>query len=378
MTRTTHLGLPLPDFDTTPWHDDVHEAFQLIDAVLYTLTGMSSLKGIWANSTSIVIGERYLDDITGEVYQCVVNHTSAASPTTFSADRTANPTYWKLIDAGSIAAVALLQASNLSDLNNTATARTNLGVEIGADVQAWDAILDGTEQSFTTALKTKLDGIETAADVTDTFNVTAAGALMDSECTNLDAVKALDQGVATTDAVTFASATFTTTASVGTDLFVGSKVRWNSNDEISWVTTEGLYGKENGNNTYAWRLSAVEGVTTLIPSVYANTTVYAANVRVGTNGALLRESSSGEFKIDRMPLDGSVILQLNPVTYVSTLPHDDNSRHAGLIAEEVAAVFPEADVDNASNYDTRAILAALVALVKTQDARITQLEERLI
>lgn len=413
MTRTTHLGLPLPNFDTTPWHDDVHEAFQLIDAVLYTLTGMSSLKGIWANSTSIVIGERYLDDITGEVYQCVVNHTSAASPTTFSADRTANPTYWKLIDAGSIAAVALLQASNLSDLNNAATARTNLGVEIGADVQAWDAILDGTEQSFTTALKTKLDGIETAAtadqtgaeikakyeleanaftdslftklsgieaaaDVTDTFNVTAAGALMDSECTNLDAVKALDQGVATTDAVTFASATFTTTANVGTDLLVGSKVRWNNGDEISWVTTEGLYGKENGNDTYAWRLSAVEGVTTLIPSVYANTTVNAANVRVNTNGSLLRESSSGEFKIDRMPLDGSVILQLNPVTYVSTLPHDDNSRHAGLIAEEVAAVFPEADVDNASNYDTRAILAALVALVKTQDARITQLEERLI
>ena len=37
---------------------------------------------------------------------------------------------------------------------------------------------------------TKLDGIEVAADVTDAANVTAAGALMDSEVTNLAEVKA--------------------------------------------------------------------------------------------------------------------------------------------------------------------------------------------
>jgi hypothetical protein len=38
----------------------------------------------------------------------------------------------------------------------------------------------------------KLDGIETSADVTDTTNVTAAGALMDSELTDLAGVKSLD------------------------------------------------------------------------------------------------------------------------------------------------------------------------------------------
>ena len=37
-----------------------------------------------------------------------------------------------------------------------------------------------TQQNFTTALKSKLDGIEASADVTDTANVTAAGAVMDS------------------------------------------------------------------------------------------------------------------------------------------------------------------------------------------------------
>ena len=39
---------------------------------------------------------------------------------------------------------------------------------------------------------TKLDGIEANADVTDTANVTSAGALMDSEVTNLAQVKAFD------------------------------------------------------------------------------------------------------------------------------------------------------------------------------------------
>jgi hypothetical protein len=56
-----------------------------------------------------------------------------------------------------------------------------LPADIGVTVQAWSAILDGTTASFTAAEETKLAGIETAADVTDTTNVTAAGALMDSE-----------------------------------------------------------------------------------------------------------------------------------------------------------------------------------------------------
>ena len=47
-----------------------------------------------------------------------------------------------------------------------------------------------TDENFTTADHSKLDGIEASADVTDATNVTAAGALMDSEVTNLAAVKA--------------------------------------------------------------------------------------------------------------------------------------------------------------------------------------------
>jgi hypothetical protein len=49
--------------------------------------------------------------------------------------------------------------------------------------------------SMSGADKTKLDGIEASADVTDTANVTAAGALMDSEVSNLSFVKGLTAGI---------------------------------------------------------------------------------------------------------------------------------------------------------------------------------------
>jgi len=48
------------------------------------------------------------------------------------------------------------------------------------------------KNSYPSADATKLSGIETGADVTDTTNVAAAGALMDSEVTNLAQVKAFD------------------------------------------------------------------------------------------------------------------------------------------------------------------------------------------
>lgn len=75
----------------------------------------------------------------------------------------------------------LSASNNLSDLTNAATARQNLDLEIGVDVQAYSSVLQGTTASFTTADETKLDGIEAGADVTDATNVAAAGAIMDGD-----------------------------------------------------------------------------------------------------------------------------------------------------------------------------------------------------
>ena len=73
--------------------------------------------------------------------------------------------------------------------------------ELGGNL---DDITDGTTYKKMSATEqTKLSGIEASADVTDTTNVTSAGALMDSEVTNLAAVKAF----ATTDYATAAQGT---------------------------------------------------------------------------------------------------------------------------------------------------------------------------
>ena len=72
------------------------------------------------------------------------------------------------------------------------------GIETGATAdQSASEIKTAYESNsdtnaFTDSEKTKLSGIETGADVTDTANVTSAGALMDSEVTNLAQVKAFD------------------------------------------------------------------------------------------------------------------------------------------------------------------------------------------
>ena len=104
--------------------------------------------------------------------------------------------------------------SGTVDGRDVATDGTKLdGIEAGAtgdqtNAEIRAAVEAATDSNvFTDADHSKLDGIEASADVTDTANVTAAGALMDSELTSEASVKALNQGVATTDSPTFAGVT---------------------------------------------------------------------------------------------------------------------------------------------------------------------------
>ena len=71
---------------------------------------------------------------------------------------------------------------NSNDITGTGNLNFTGNVTLSGTVDGRDVAADGT----------KLDGIEASADVTDTANVTAAGALMDSEVTNLAQVKAFD------------------------------------------------------------------------------------------------------------------------------------------------------------------------------------------
>lgn len=57
----------------------------------------------WANSTLYTVGDLKRDILVPSSWICLVGHTSAAGPTTFAQDRTANPTYWLSVGSGAIA-----------------------------------------------------------------------------------------------------------------------------------------------------------------------------------------------------------------------------------------------------------------------------------
>lgn len=78
------------------------------------------------------------------------------------------------------------EKTKLSGIEENATA-DQTGAEIKAAYEG-----EADTNAYTDAEKSKLAGIEAGADVTDAANVTAAGALMDSEVTNLADVKAFD------------------------------------------------------------------------------------------------------------------------------------------------------------------------------------------
>jgi len=108
--------------------------------------------------------------------------------------------------------------------------------DIGVTVQGYTSVLANTTASFLTADESKLNGIEALADVTDTTNVTSAGALMDSEVTNLADVKAFN----TTDYATAAQGTTADNALVASAVSTFGGTLIDDADATTARTTLGL------------------------------------------------------------------------------------------------------------------------------------------
>ena len=95
-------------------------------------------------------------------------------------------------DTDNVTSAGALMDSEVTNLSQVKAFDSSAYATATQGTKADSAQQPPSEGAFANGDKTKLDGIETSADVTDTDNVTSAGALMDSEVTNLTEVKAFD------------------------------------------------------------------------------------------------------------------------------------------------------------------------------------------
>lgn len=167
-----------------------------IDSTVATLTGTQTL----TNKTLTSPDVNTPDIDGGTIDGTVIGGTTPAAVSATTVSATGNITVGGTVDGRDVAT----DGTKLDGIEAGATADQTAG-EIKT---AYESNAD--TNAFTDADHTKLDGIEANADVTDTANVTAAGALMDSELTSEASVKALNQGVATTDSPSFAGLTVDT------------------------------------------------------------------------------------------------------------------------------------------------------------------------
>jgi cytoskeletal protein CcmA (bactofilin family) len=188
--------------DTVHLADDAVTGAKLADNI--DIAGTLDVTGILTADSNVVVAGNLtvngttttLNTATLDVEDKNITINYGAGDTSASANG-AGITIQDAIDASNDATILWDTTNDEFDFSHAINVAGNIAVS--GTVDGRDVATDGT----------KLDGIEALADVTDATNVTAAGALMDSELTAIASVKALNQGVATTDSPTFVNVTAT-------------------------------------------------------------------------------------------------------------------------------------------------------------------------
>jgi hypothetical protein len=96
MATTNNFKLNLIDFDQIPWHDDEHNNWHSVDALLARYIAVSNIQGVWANAVAVTVDQRYIDSVDDTIWEVLVAHTTPSTGT-FAASRASVSTNWQSI-----------------------------------------------------------------------------------------------------------------------------------------------------------------------------------------------------------------------------------------------------------------------------------------
>jgi hypothetical protein len=205
---------------------------------------------------------------------------------------------------------------------------------------------------------TKLDTIETSADVTDTTNVTAAGALMDSEITNLAQVKAFDSSdYATAAQGTTADSALQnivedTTPQLGGDLASnGNDILFADNDKAIFGTGSDLRIYHDGFHSYIYETGSgdlrIRGINLQLQNDAGENYLSASNNGEVTlyydNAAKLATTTTGIDVTGTATMDGLVV---DSTTGFSWLPVSTAGAEVGVIGTGTGLIINTPSVNS--------------------------------
>ena len=244
---------------------------------------------------------------------------------------------------------------------------------------------------FTDADHSKLNGIEASADVTDTANVTAAGALMDSECASVSSLKAINQGLTTTSGVNFATVT------TSSDVTVGGELK-NSGGNTVLVPNNAPYLRNSNTGTSAGQLGLESLGVGYVYRATSTTTQFLYKFQSdvgGTQTTVARVDVDGDFRClaltetsdarvkDNIVDANSQWSDIKDMRLCNYTMKDNGERHLGVIAQELQNVSPGLVKDISDEEDgsllgvnKSGLMMKMLGALQEAMARIEELEAR--
>lgn len=270
---------------------------------------------------------------------------------------------------GDHAAAGYLDSADIGVTVQGYDATIVVDADIGVTVQGYSSVLQNTTASFTTADETKLDGIETGADVTDATNVAAAGAVMDGDFSTNGLMKRTGAGtysVVTDNSTNWDTAyswgdhsvegyltTAVTSATAGTGMSVSSStgaVTFTNTapDQTvvltagTGISTSGTYPNFTITNSAPDQTVSLTGAgTTSISGTYPNFTITSNDSANGTVTSVAATAGTG------ISITGSPITSSGTLNITNTAPDQTVVLTAGT-GISTSGTYPNFTITNSA------------------------------